>query len=238
MRQHIRAIITCLSLCLISPASHAEERSVDFYYYSGPVYSDMNDIPEALRDELMSKAVESYVSRHLRHIRRFDAEKHNTLTHQGLAETTTASLNRERGRQMRRLIQYERNFDGKVTEQEVRDFLTIDKRYKPSSVERSLQRVMKADTDSDGVISLEEMTPLYDENARREPNVKIKAYTRYLALDPNGDGRLTLKELTNLAHKAFATIDTDGNGWMSKDEYLSYADAVGIDTTTGYRRYR
>jgi hypothetical protein len=76
------------------------------------------------------------------------------------------------------------------------------------------------DLNGDGSISLAEITEVAavtTGNGYQTPRLEA-----LLALDPNHDGRLTAEELTALGRRAFAEIDTDGDGIISPAEYAAY----------------
>lgn len=119
---------------------------------------------------------------------------------------------------------YDLNNDGKVERTEVE---TVAKHRTGNdedvSIRPQVDEVMTADHNGDGVIEFREARGY---NSRLIAGAMTAGRGReLLALDPNKDARLTARELETLARAAFATVDLNGNGVISTDEYLSFDQA-------------
>lgn len=211
------------SICIFSTSAHADERTVDYSYYSGPVYPSVSEIPTPFIEKKIGfESLERFVNKHLSYIRSLDRENSGALTAEGLEEQRELAILANRRKQVDEILKYDMNVDAKVTEDELWKYGKEAKGYEPDVLERVVARLLKADIDSDGIITLREMSTLNDEVMTFKENWSLKNYVDYLKLDPNKDGQITREELAHLAKKAFATLDTDGNGTLSEEELAPY----------------
>ena len=75
---------------------------------------------------------------------------------------------------------------------------------------------MAPDTNGDGRIDSAEMLAYAEKHAIRSIGNPLLWIS--LTLDENGDGRVTLDEYLKAAEAAFHKVDSDGSGTLSKEE--------------------
>lgn len=79
------------------------------------------------------------------------------------------------------------------------------------------EQFKKADSNKDGFVTAEEILGLMPFFVRDRAREGVKEYIR--GQDSNGDGKLTLDEVMAWSKKRFAEIDTNKDGYISKDEF-------------------
>lgn len=122
-------------------------------------------------------------------------------------------LARRRADLVGQILKSDLNGDFKVTGEEIQRASSGDERMRGRLVETLMK---KYDANGDGVITLQEIIPVADGlSARIEDQGKA-----LLALDPDHDGRLTAVELRTIAERYFASVDVDGDGTISAEEFV------------------
>lgn len=143
------------------------------------------------------------------------------LSRADIDERIKQDVDRRRRDRYLSLVHYDLDFDGTITQFEVAQIMEEERRLQRQSVEgcadEASKWIARYDEDKDGVISLKEMSTSADID-RIPRQTDIRRMEALLALDPNNDGKLTTEELEALARKAFATVDRDGDGVLSRDE--------------------
>ncbi|MGC4026564.1 MAG: hypothetical protein QM744_16335 [Mesorhizobium sp.] len=149
------------------------------------------------------------------------------LDQSDIASATARQEADVRARVVGRILENDLNWDGVVTEQELRDSLALREKPRRFNVEMAISNYLEADTDHDGTISSQEATAfatsfpiIYRENDRRQ----IEGAERLLSYDPNGDERLTASELTAAVIAGFSAYDKDGDGRLTPDETAPLKD--------------
>lgn len=219
-----------VAIALLMPISaHATEDS----------YTNVTDIPYLLLERLApvqyehqypSESEERYVAGVLNILQSLKL-KGTDLTTQIVEDDEKQEIRYKLKWQLHEAMHYDKNFDEKVTEQEIRDTLVLERHFSvtvdPAKakevVESAVVKLMtKYDANHDGVIMAKEtaIPPVLHHSAWDMRSV--------LELDPNGDGKLTAAELEDMAHKAFLTVDRDGDGTLNKDEMNTVYSAVRL----------
>ena len=185
-------------------------------------YPSISAIPAPLRQLVLSGAQypEQYIDRAVSIIRNNGRDK-TALDMEDIQTKKDQLLDQERRRQVEKLISYDKNFDGRVTRDEIIATLSANKFSHPSDDElnRRVSEIMAADANGDAAVDVKEMADYATKHFQSEThNFNAVSPEAILALDPNGDGKITVTELTELAQKAWRTIDANKDGTLSPEE--------------------
>ncbi|MCV9940616.1 EF-hand domain-containing protein [Boseaceae bacterium BT-24-1] len=130
-----------------------------------------------------------------------------------------------------RIMRYDLDGDGSVTQGEVNSRLRYDRRQRDeanaqaaeqANIEAELRRVLAADTDQDGRVTWQEALNSWaaGPNALAQTTQGSSANIReILAFAGKSDGALNAAEFVELFTQLFQTTDTDGNGTLSQEEF-------------------
>lgn len=205
-------------------------------------YPDVESIPPPLVEHLRFGITfrEQYIANVLQMIRQ-NAKDNKALVQQDIDDLKQRDIDQRRRQQFQQIVRYDLNLDGQVTADEVRRVYLDEREQRGQNVqgcEDDANRFIKTyDVDGDGVISLAEMSAL--RTGQREDNLQSAHIEALFALDPNHDGKLTAEELKDLAARAFATLDVDGNGILSQDELAALNARRGTEASiNGYDGFR
>lgn len=184
-------------------------------------YAGIDAVPKVLLSGLKhgTSYLDQYVAQMLNYVT--DRKGRASLSRADIDERIEQDVTRRRRDRYLSLIHYDLDFDGTITQFEVSQLMEEERRIKKQSIEGCADEASKFiernDDDKDGVISLKEMSTSPDIE-RLPRQTEIRRLEALLELDPNKDGKLTTEELDALARKAFATVDRDGDGTLSRDE--------------------
>lgn len=192
------------------------------------IYASPRNIPDVLRQKILrAEYLEKYIADVVSVMRRKNlAVQNNRITKESLQaaakENAKRELDRVRAQRRSSMIVYDLDFDGAVTKAEVIKYLS-DKQFRGKSqkvIEGRAKQIMQSDLNKDGTISYREMSTISSAQKARIEKLKGKPTLQhqYFQLDPNKDGTLTIDELKRLAHKAFYTIDSNGDNMISPEE--------------------
>lgn len=216
--------VVMLGLLLVcASAVQAETKAV-------PSYDSLDAIPAILRQPLSGGDGyrEAYINKIMLQLRRSAAD-HITLSKSDIERMRAEAEQQMRRQQVSQVLKYDVNFDGIVTREEVTAKIT--ERYDSAKrqegrdysarINKDIESVMKLDTNNDGSIGSTEMS-VFKQTGYSGP--QEKNIEDLLALDTNGDGKLDAVELEALAHKAFNTVDINGDGLASAEERKKVSD--------------
>jgi Ca2+-binding EF-hand superfamily protein len=220
---HPLLITAALALTLVS-ATPSVAHPTASATPSAATYENAEQIPEVLRRSLRNGVtIEQYLADVERVIRM--TESKTSLTQSDIDERMQRSIRERQRQQLTMFVDFDINRDGKINPEEIKQFLMQHNHLSPDSphltavVDAEVAKTMKFDVNHDGVVTYEEMSTLLpEEKTNIESNSQCLQMKAYLALDPNHDGTLTIPELDDLARKAFATMDKNGDGILSQDE--------------------
>ncbi len=174
-------------------------------------------VPAPLIDGLRQGAfVEQYVAQTVSRLRSADPDG-DGLDRGDIDYARTKNAAHQRASTIQQVLGLDFDGDFKVTRAEIEYDRRGDRELRAERVNSTLERY---DLNRDGVITLQEAAmsgPKHRSDDRLDP---------LLALDPNGDGRLTATELTALAQRSFESVDRDGDGQISKEEYARVAEGL------------
>lgn len=168
---------------------------------------------------------DEYIKRNLVILREYGRTK-DQLDLQDINAIREKSVMLLRRVQVQVLIAYDRDFDGRVSREEIEAAISEkpnNKEMNKEIITVKTEKIMKLDRNSDGIIDTQEMSTLPDD---AHPEILSKDQEALLSLDPNGDGVLTMMELEQIARGAFKTFDTDNDGTLSKQERSAVRTAV------------
>lgn len=138
-----------------------------------------------------------------------------------------------RASQAAQVLRADLDGDGTVTLAEIRRLTAAELSRKDidpeaqegqKATDRREQEFLKFDQNADQSITFQEMIVLPEQSNRRSR--EFDQYRELLKSDPDGDGHLTVTEMEGIARKAFAAIDTDGNGEISRREFGLRQDVI------------
>lgn len=181
--------------------------------------ADYTAIPEVLRKRIQpGMLLEHYVNAIMQQFRSVARGK-TGIDQASIDAAVAAMAGQARQQALMRFLPMDLNGDGKVTRDEVVSFLSgqMYSNFNNGDInlvlDRQVSEIMKADANGDGVIDLEEMRA-----AARPPAIPDE-WKQLLALSPRKDGTLTAMELIKAAEGAFAMVDTNSDGTISRDEF-------------------
>lgn len=236
---------TALAILLVgvcSLPSYAAEGRLD-------KYENIEDIPYTLLRGLESKPYrETYISQILESARR-SGRSPARIDKEDLRQEVLRSIHELRQGQVLNTLRYDVNFDGQVSEDEIRKSFDLKKRRNEDrpdqndQINRMVSEVMARDLDQDRIITMKEMSTIdgtsygidfmisSDEDIDKiSPDevgslvLRQNNLVGFLDMDPNNDGVLTINELENLANKSYATLDKNADNMLSDDEVAGLRD--------------
>jgi Ca2+-binding EF-hand superfamily protein len=171
-----------------------------------------------------------------------DADGDGKITQRDIDLHTLMGDVSARNEALRRVLRYDLDGDGFVTEDEVRRIATYDARAqiaifgedkssnpKPSAAEIVARQIdvtvrstMALDTDKDGKVSLAEGGKVERSDRSRGPNSLAERARQLLKLDGVVNGELTLAAFQAAVEALFRQVDTDKNGVISQQELTDY----------------
>ncbi len=172
-------------------------------------------IPDALLASIRAgTTIEQYIASTIAPIRQADRDQ-DGLDHADIERLQIIARARDRANGIGQVLRYDLDGDFTVTRTELAQSANGD----PEQLSPMLASLLKRyDSDGDGRITLEEAANSALRN--RDTDTSLE---NLLALDPDGDGRLTATELRFVAQNAFAIVDSDGDGVISKEEDAAIA---------------
>ena len=126
-----------------------------------------------------------------------------------------------------RLMIRDRDGDGRITAEEVRQSLemrnigsrpTLSPEQAQARLTTRMAAEMAADADKDDVITLAELLAFANEYASKRGATAATELSELMALDPNEDGVLTITELEEIALVTYARFDKNRNGLIDGDK--------------------
>lgn len=230
----MRAFLSVLFVCVLLGTVPAVATMPDKPTSPEEGYPDIESIPKPLLAGLQHLPL--YESQYVSHFLSIFHE--NDQSRQSLSQVDIDNYSKKREFEHRReqylsLIDYDSDFDGKITQLEVNQEMLEDRRLnhrgEEGCADEASHLVARYDADKDGIISLNEMSALSGfEKTRRESSALIMK--TLLALDPDHDGKLTLEEAASLARKAFSTADSDHDRKISDEEFENISAVYSVDS--------
>lgn len=159
--------------------------------------------------------IERYVADALDNIQKY-AEDKTALRPSDYDRLAKEEQDNMRRQQVAQFIRFDQNFDGLIDAQEIEQ--SFEKK-RPDN-ERQIKSIMAFDANKDSKVTYSEMSVLDEEkfNASQQ-NRQSKRIAGLLKLDRNNDKILDKAELEHFARQAFSSLDADGNGFLSSEEY-------------------
>jgi Ca2+-binding EF-hand superfamily protein len=198
---------------------------------SGAIAQTQVAAPTAFLSERLSAAstLDNYLKNLQRSFRELDADGDGVLTAADRELHAVLGAVGPRAFLALDVLGYDLDGDSVVTVDEIRRLFKYQRRTQGSTaiegeIEAEVRRLMAADADRNGVIDLKEAYAHVQTQAEAlaAQHDRAGSVQRMLALDANGDGQVTLAEVEASAEAMFRSIDTDGNGVISKEEVEAY----------------
>lgn len=196
----------------------------------GPVYSSILSIPPALlnvpRDEW--RYPENYSGYFLRIVRQFGRTE---ISLDPIDVEAYKKRNRDITRRgyLKTFAREDSNFDDKVTDDEIRSFVSKELVKQLHLDQKEFNAHVKAlevpDINNDGVITKEEVIKYADSHNSATEIPEVSRMNTLLSLAPVGSNKVTAEEIEYLSRKAFRTIDADCDGILSAEEYDAVVDS-------------
>lgn len=173
---------------------------------------------DILLDQIRSGVtIEQYLAQQLSPLRAADRDG-DGLDRDDIALVNARRRSEGRASRIGRILRYDLNGDLKVSRAEMLRAATGE----PENIDRFVDNEFdELDFDGDDVITLAEASDAGEEEASGRQSLE-----KLLELDPNADGRLTAAELRHLAEGVFNSVDRDGDGKISADEYRAVASRI------------
>ncbi len=173
--------------------------------------------PDVLIERLNQGAVvEQYVAQVVGTLRAADSLA-DGLDSQDVARTREHEQAEARASAIGQSLRHDLDGDFMVTRAEVKRAVRGDESYRDRQVEAQFTRL---DADGDGIITLTESA------STERGSYQYRQLEALVALDPERNGRLTAAELQQAAQRTFASVDTDGDGKISNEEFEIIAERV------------
>lgn len=210
--------------------------AIAFLAAAGPALAqdaNLGNMPASILKQLQPGiAIEQVIAQALQPIRQLDTAGDGLDA--GDIDFREAMNNAEqRASQVGQALRADLDGDGKVGAAEVERIIAQQMAQRevdpadPAGVKirrQMTEEYLRYDTDQDGVVSFDEMRQIPPGSGRRAR--EFETYRALLALDPDADGRLTVAEMEQLVRAAFAQIDQDGDGEISRAEYRPHQQAL------------
>lgn len=194
-------------------------------------YGSYAEIPSILKTR-SSSYKEQYISNILANIRQYGRTK-MAIDAEDVKGFMERDARQRRISKINEFVRYDLDFNGEVTRDEIEDAIKAEyanysgfgeyRTYDDTRTSRVMTEFLKFDVNGDQVVTYQEIgsSPFVS----NQTTVRNSPITDLLALDPNSDGVLTLDELKNLAERAFATLDSDGDGIISQSERKAFDES-------------
>lgn len=190
---------------------------------------DLNDLPRKVLKQLQpGMAIEQVIAQALQPIRQLDAKGDGLDA--GDIDLREAMNNAEqRAGQASQVLRADLDGDGAVSAAEVDSLIELQLSRRDTEIEEAggtkirnkmTEEYLRYDTDKNGSVTFDEMRQIPPKSGRRAS--EFETYRMLLSLDPSGDGQLTVAEMEEVIRKAFAMIDTDLDGEISRAEFRPY----------------
>lgn len=215
-----KSLLSVLLLLLVVPDAWAQVPSRVTLFLGARLQSGMT--------------LEQFLERGRAEFRQADADEDGRLTEADEQRHAAIQLASLRAMTAMQWLRADSDGDGAVTAEELRrqlryDMRTHGRRETPEElarIEQTVADVMKADTDGDGRVTYLEAVRKAEADAPRTGAIAIMSQVRPLMVfDSDGDGVLTLRELEAVYEAFFKTVDTDGDGTISVEEWSTHRAA-------------
>jgi Ca2+-binding EF-hand superfamily protein len=141
--------------------------------------------------------------------------------------------------QMSKVIRFDLNFDGRITEAEVKKTFEQEDEDRPEVAESKkrqrtiiVEQLKALDTNEDKVITYQEMTTLnVDSQHYKREGERFFAMSQLLEMDENKDGKAHISEIQKQALNAFNVVDIDKDGIISRDEHRFMQESATYQST-------
>lgn len=195
------------------------------------------------RSTLAGETLVQYLDRRGEEFRKFDVDGDSEITEADLKLQRQINEAAVRAGALSSLLQFDLDGDGVVTRDEIETYLAgnmmmillSQSRGDAADADRQFQsavtQAMAPDTNGDGRIDAAEMLATAAKHAIRFGGNSLQWVA--LTLDENGDGRVTRVEYLRAAEAIFWTIDSNGDGVLSKEEIDAFSkqDVQATKTT-------